>query len=374
MEWIQFWISKDISVEFIEKELYAVFTHLSDLKTICIPYLTTSLLTSLLKLKKLRNVLESWYTDEGCSGKDFRGDPSASPLQLTSFEMPASFQDMIQILDRLPNLTRLCILTRWVETAGMFHALVGALSSSCPRLVDFEVDGIPHTWSFDLVTDELKLACAITRPSLSTFSTFKRLRTLRISSPFPLNIAEDDLSLFLTGLPELESLNLNCGHVVLEDDAFYAYRVETLARLAEWCPRLHILSIYLDCRSLPFHSARPQHTLNLTKLNLGVSHVGTNAIQLAHYFTYHCAPCCVFEEGSSLWADLIKQKVINKYGDSYYSQRWDGERVHLMDMFRMLMQLRSIHEREKVNIMKERDAAIQREKELRLLLQQGRDV
>ena len=61
--------------------------------------------------------------------------------------------------------------------------------------------------------------------------------------------------------------------------------------------------------------------------------------------------------------------IDRRYGQNYKDLRWDGQRDNLEDMFRKFKQLRLSHEA----VERERDAAVQREKETRILFERAMD-
>ena len=115
---------------------------------------------------------------------------------------------------------------------------------------------------------------------------------------------------------------------------------------------------------MSFYPEKPQHTLNLSALNLGLSLIGEKNINLAHYLSYHCLPECDFKEGRGLWHQAIEKKFVDAYGDDDEGHRWDDEREDLVKWFRIFMRQRL----QRAALERERDAAIQRERVSLLLL------
>lgn len=187
------------------------------------------------------------------------------------------------------------------------------------------------------------MTCAVTTETISGIKVLYKLDCLQILWPYPLSITEDDLAQLLPSFPKLSTFYLNPAHIVLDDNASLALPPSILPKIADWCPSLENLGLYLNCTGITVDTDEVLPTMDLKCLNLGFSRVDKSTPQLAHYLTYFYCENCSFEGGTDDWLSdaVVEQKVIRKYGDNYNKGRWDGERENVERVFRVVKKLKS---------------------------------
>lgn len=335
------------TAELMETEFTRISSSLRKLHSVCIPYLTTSLLKALSRLPNLKEIKVSHCGQGDSFGKDFVVDSGVTFPQLTELDQTGRFEDMLQLVNHAPNLEQLRVLAWKNESAEMYQTLLTSLSKSHPGLNELVIDNIPHSWTFRDEQATEGTGEAFIDSVFSTITAFTRLTILRLTMVFPFRFTKDKVAVLSSSLPNLKVLYLNCCHVILRDDASSASSIHILSNFAKWCPRLTELGLFVDCRNIPLLLYEPEHTLKLTRLNLGVSHIGFYSLHLAHYLSYHCLPHCKFECGSDLWPKGIEERVIAEYGEDYGAKRWDGEREDIERVFRVYCKLGEQSERER---------------------------
>lgn len=319
---------RTLDVGVLDEKLGRFFRHQGKMQTIGLQFLTTSIVDALPHLESLTKIVvtSSSHNSYPSFGTDYKVKPSMPSLQLTDLGIISSFEDAIPFLVHLPNLKKLWILARWVETSSSLQALITAASQACPSLSLLNIEGIPDNWDYSGATTEQKSACSVTLGTISALKGFRKLGRLEIVWPYPMNITEGDLSRLLPHSPDLSELYLNCSHIILDEDLALALPPSILPRIAEWCPKLQGLGLFLDCSgTLPLDTEVAHPPLNLTRFDLGVSHVCDSDTQVARYLANYCSDNCVFEvpRGRSWPYGVIEPKVTQKYGKKYI-RREDG--------------------------------------------------
>lgn len=343
---ITIWPGAEAAAGLMEAEFSRLIPCLHRLHTVSLPYLTTPLVRALLKLANLKSIEKCYYSNVGSFGKKFEVNATLTFTRLTLFNQKGRFEDIIRLLMYAPKLKRFRILAWLTELHHTYGVLLFCLSMTHPRLRELDIDNIPHSWTFrnkQTIEDTRRFSKLV----FSQIATFTGLTTLRLAMVNPLPFTRDNVRKLLSSLPYLEVLYLNCSHVVLRDDSPSASSIHILSDFAMLCSRLTELGLFVDCRNLPLLVNKPEHTLNLTRLNLGVSHIGPNYLHLAHYLSFHCLPHCDFESGSILWPKVIENRIIAEYGTDYRVNRWDGERENVMKVFNVFVKLQEQYEREK---------------------------
>lgn len=168
------------------------------------------------------------------------------------------------------------------------------------------------------------------------------LTSFKISSPFPFALDYKGLSVFLPKLHNLQSLYLNPSFVVNDENLMQgSLRAEILESIAEWCPNLRELGIFLDCVEFNFDfNQESSHSLDLTSLNLGISRIEPSDSRLAYLLSFFCAPACVFKGARDLWTAQMLAKVLEEDED-YLVNTWDYEGERIRDLVRFFRKLRS---------------------------------
>lgn len=347
---ITIWARDDIATKLIETGFAGLSIRLHKLHTVSLPYLTSPLLTALSELKNLKSIRQGNNDNVVSSGKVFGVVRKLTFPQLIELDLTGRFQDVMQLLNHVPNLERFRVLAWMYESAGMYQAMLISLLNSHPRLTELDINNLPCSWTFP--DDTEVMGDTFVEAVFSSIAIFARLTILRLTMVHPLRFAKDKVLGLLSSLPNLEELLLSCSHIVLRNDAPSASSILILSDFAERCPRLVALGLFVDCRNLPLIKVKPEHTLKLACLNLGVSLIGPYNLRLARYLSYHCLPHCKFESGGVLWPKVIEDKVIAEYGPDYDDNRWDGERMNIEKMFNVFSEIQEQHDHEKRVIMR----------------------
>lgn len=340
----------DVPEELLEAGFTRLSSHFPSLHTVSLPYLTTSLVNALSSLASLEFLSMTSYTSHGPLVKEFKVDTQLTFPRLTALHQTSRIKDLMRILSRAPKLEQVRIRTLKNETIKVHQALLANLSNSHPRLTLLDINNIPHAWSFRNVQASEGAEDTFAKLVSSSFAAFTRLTSLLITMPFRIRFTHENIEQLLSSLPVIEELYLNCSHIILRGDGHSTPStpsIHILSDFAKWCPGLTELGLFVDCRTLPLLTDKPEHTLELTRLNLGVSHIGPYNLHLAHYLSYHRLPDCKFESASDLWPDVIEKRVIAEYGSDYKVNRWDGQRENIERMFHVFVKLQEQTEREK---------------------------
>lgn len=379
---VHFYFNEDEEelVRTFETELSVLLKDLTKLRSLSLPFLTTSLIKSIAEMETLTNVSRTVYQDQLSLGRTFKANPSDPAMNLVDLGITAAFGDILQFLGRLPSLQKLSIRVRSLETSAMLQSFLSAASQSCQRLRSLDVGGIPDNWSFDQALGDTATSSLVHITTLfPLFAINKTLEAFSISWPFEFDINEDDLSAFLPSFGNLRKLYLNCSPIVLNLDPLpiSQMRVGVLETIAKMCPHLQELGILIDGTDPDLYQEPPQHMLNLATLNFGLSDVDSSDHRLAHMLSYFCVPSCVLEEGSSLWIRRIKEEMEETYEDEDEDGdcvRWDIGRRKIEKLFRIFRKLRGDRE----TLTQERDAATRKRDELEverdMLLQKIKDL
>ncbi|TDL16797.1 hypothetical protein BD410DRAFT_901830 [Rickenella mellea] len=275
----------------VEGALADMLSSLTNLKTVIMPCYTISspIMTSLTRLPNLGTIQSQCFTDRGSE------DPAAvqpfSPvlhegafpsLRKLTFDSNLCDTAAFFTANFAPvNITYLCVQTASIETPLSFFECLTTLSHTCEKLrvlaFYLTVDGSRQTFNEISESISFKDICPILDlPHLTAFE---------LTHYRPLDISDDNIDHLARNWPELVSLDLNPGPVVLENPKITFGSFSSLAR---HCPKLGRLGLFLDPSpdNLPT-PAVPFKMLNT--LDLGTSPIQSEVHdQVALYLSEIC--------------------------------------------------------------------------------------
>jgi hypothetical protein len=292
----------------LEDILLNAVKSLGKLRKLIVPafWLTTRVIEGLQDMPQLRVVqYELFYPDR-------RGDPQdvatfkpelkegAFPA-LVDLSLTASVSDTISFFDSPHHPARITDLFLHsplaIPTITELSTLLGGFRTWLPRLtrlyLEYRVDSVVETEDDTFVPPSLDDVRAIhDMPQLEVFELYYQ---------YPLSYTLDELESFVTNLPNIRSLKLNCEP--FEGTPFYT-SLSALRIFARNCPRLESLGLLLDVNMDDVADESEQDCQvefsNFLHLELGTSTINTDAAgSVAMWLSKICTGGCDVVSGYS---------------------------------------------------------------------------
>ncbi|KAI0060964.1 hypothetical protein BV25DRAFT_1839295 [Artomyces pyxidatus] len=271
--------------------------------------------------------------------------PSLWDLCLNSY---VGLQDMRRFLvggALLPRLTSLFVESLNPELASTVHDFLNGIVTSYPNLEVFAMDIVMDT---DAEVKDHSITMEHVRPLL----TLKKLKSLELRHSLPLKLTPDDFAELASAFPLLENLVLNPEPLDLIKPSL---DLEALITLAQHCPQLHTVGIYVDAETageiVLRHKTTPRLPL-LRTLNFGVSPIGADqvpiALFLSHVVSEEVTVC--LESGVTWSAELYAGSPTDYSGK--VADRCDAW-AEVAKMVPLLMQLKKQEKDERREIQRE---------------------
>ncbi|KAH8116161.1 hypothetical protein DFH11DRAFT_1584613 [Phellopilus nigrolimitatus] len=261
--------------------------------------------------------------------------PNGAFHLLTSLSVGIGLKELNNFISTgaMPNLTRLGIYSRELETSRAVFDFIVCASRFVLQLKSFTLDLIPEH-AADMVEAEDALGLTngegveldiVTLATLLPIRDLKHLTVFYFSYHRPLRLTNADVSTLLKDWTKLEKLSLNNEPIIFEKPML---SLDILPHIISICPKLVYLDFYVDCVDLPprrlvdFIDVLPGR---LEKFNLGVSPKGDMLYPLALYLSKILGPKCLVYANTS-WFRYIDDVMSSKRGASFNNRIWNNEK------------------------------------------------
>ncbi|KAF9481477.1 hypothetical protein BDN70DRAFT_905253 [Pholiota conissans] len=272
-------IRSQVPVCDIEAEMIELLNMLPKLRKITFPrfYVTKGIAEALSRMEYL-SVIEFQYKEEqGCG--DSVDVASVKPIftegafpALYDLSLTVYFDDAAHFINTSfspANLTIIYIASETaIEPPENIKTLLSVMAENCQLLTYVALISVRDT---SITEIEGSSSHIITLDTLKPLLKLPNLESFEIVHQYPISFSQEDLELFASSCPSIETLLLNTEPVYLTRSTL---TLESLIPFAKHCPRLNSLGLFLDATAeIPELSilTPPKPFVNLSKLSMGVS-------------------------------------------------------------------------------------------------------
>ncbi|KAL5513863.1 hypothetical protein ACEPAG_2624 [Sanghuangporus baumii] len=287
-------------------------------------FATSLVLGALSQLSSLRNINFSYATGQR---EDVMGLRPAithnSFLELTTFEFCSAYRDACEIMqmNSAPNLEKLFIHSTQLENTDILLRLLFVLSKHRPKLMHLSLDSV-HDVEGPLRDVNGQETDRVTLDILTPLLSFPLLQRIRVAYHRPFQLSNADMEKLVGSWPNMVDISL-CADPFLEEPPMLT--VAVLPIVAKHCPRLRLLRLYLDTRSV-FPKFSLQGAADRCRFaSLGYADFGTSPLAEEDIFNFSfdigksLSHACTLVSPRVYWCDLggafqIDDKTLERWG------------------------------------------------------------
>lgn len=296
-----------VPVRDIEEDLAHLLRQLPKLQKVTLPrfYLTTRIAEALSRSDHLFSVEFQYKDDQGVG--DFQDTALFRPTftegafpALYDLSVTANFDDTTRFI-KAPfsptNLTQFYVDSgRVIESPDSVHRLISTVSEHCQLVEElYLISG--HHPCLMVPTNEDDSGSRITLEVFKPLFKISKLTTFEIAHQYPLLLTQQDIELFASSCPAIETLLLNTEPIYLTESSL---TLEALVPLARHCSQLKHLGLFMDATQIP-ETTPTTAFKSLRLLAVGISIIDDEAGP-ALYLSHLLSPKCDVQSGVT-WED-----------------------------------------------------------------------
>lgn len=279
-------ITASFSVVRVESELIQLLRGLRHLKEFILPryWITNSVLTAVDQLPALKVIQWDYHLNgEGDPQDILKLDyiPSEGSFpSLVDFNIEANIPSVINTL-RIPFASRLTIIyIRSLEPVSppQMHEFLLHCEAQCSSLTQLNLEFIPNVPPLESFPEQ------VTIETLSPIFSYKYLTHFSFQYFYPLSLTDDDIARLASSCPSLVSLKLGKDPYLSGNPNL---TLQSLLPLAEYCPNLEELALYLDANVIPQVSDLALSFKRIQSIDFGNSLISPDKIDRIALFLSH---------------------------------------------------------------------------------------
>ncbi|KJA28738.1 hypothetical protein HYPSUDRAFT_128584 [Hypholoma sublateritium FD-334 SS-4] len=296
-----------VPVRDIEEDLAHFLRQLPKLEKVTFPrfYLTTRIAEAMSHSDCLSSLDFQYNDDQGVG--DFQDIASFRPAftegafpALYDLSLTASFDDTARFI-KAPfsptNLTQFYVDSGPVsEPVDSVHRLISAVSQHCQLVEEVYLVSARRPCRMDPTTED-DSGSNITLEMFKPLFKIPKLTCFEFSHQYPLLLTQQDITVFASSCPAIETLLLNAEPIYLTQSTL---TLEALVPLARHCPQLKHLALFMDATQVPELTPMTPFK-SLRQLMVGISIIDDEAGP-ALYLSHLLPPGCDVERGVT-WED-----------------------------------------------------------------------
>ena len=225
-----------------------------------------------------------------------------------------------------------------METAYNLNSLMETVADMCPKLETLHLMCIYPQYLVAEPNNKRGEEHRVKHNTLHPLTRFLILKEFKLAWPYPTDISNKEFILLVENMPSLTSIHLSNYPLVRRSKTKLSLKL--LPQLAQRCPNLQELGLYINCTILP---SKPQSNLTLVAftalrlLDLGFSPVSWEVDQLAFYLSKFIPYTCDFSSTTPYWTRT--EGDFRSHSQSW-SRTWLGNRRSIGRLVPLLVKAR----------------------------------